>query len=97
MTLVAMALLTPGADAAPRSCGELIFDQARPEDSFYDVRVRGVTCRGARRILTRFRYADGRCIPRWRCTYAVRVSWAEGDLRVRLAQPSKRIWFGIIE
>jgi hypothetical protein len=84
---------TSAATAGPRLCPDLVF-RKQSDDLYYDIRVRGITCRSARKVLRRYRKHNKRCIPGWRCTYGVEPKWAL-EPRIRLSRKRQQIYFGV--
>lgn len=84
---------TSATTSRPRLCADLVF-RKQSDDLYYDIRVRGISCRSARAVLRRYRKHNKRCIPRWRCTYGVEPKWAL-EPRIRLSRTRRQIYFGI--
>ena len=91
--LAAAVSSTSSAASQPRVCPDVVFHK-QSDDLYYDVRTRGITCASARKVLRRYRRHNQRCIPGWRCAYAVEPRWAV-EPRIRLARKGQRIYFGI--
>jgi hypothetical protein len=94
-TVALLGAGSPRSSAASqlRMCPDLVF-RAQSDDLFYDIRTRAISCRSARKVLRRYRKHNQRCIPGWRCTYAVEPKWAV-EPRIRLARKRQQIYFGV--